>query len=88
MRHLVETFLNYSLGNGENTLFFLDRWLKHQPLLLRVGDFDKILLVTRLVKSATLSATAIGTSPQPLPLRCMTSGWTSFVLPSMGIEMI
>ena len=38
MRHLVETFLNYSLGNGGNTLFFLDPWLNHQPLLLCVGD--------------------------------------------------
>ena len=38
MCHLAETFLNYSLGNGENTLFFLDPWLNHQPLMLRVGD--------------------------------------------------
>ena len=86
--HLAKTFLNYSLGNGDNTLFFLDPWLNHQPLIVRLGDrLRQDHACDTACKASHLSATAIGTSPQSLPLRCTTSSRTSFVLPSMGIGM-
>ena len=43
VRHLASTVFNYSPGNGENTLFFLDPWLNQQPLMVRVGDLRQDL---------------------------------------------
>ena len=39
VRHLASELLDYNLGDGSSTLFFLDPWLNHQPLHLHVGDY-------------------------------------------------
>ena len=45
--HLFSLFLNYSVGNGEKTLFWNDKWVRLHP---HVHSFPKIFVLRFKIK--------------------------------------